>query len=179
MLLVGEPISHEETILAYPSKSSDYIYPHGLTPPLRWVRKRRFRKRISNRVWFLSFLLRLQVDSLQVHLFILSVLYSDINDLDHRTSRIKTKRTTKSRLRSPDLNLRNPPPQRPPRNPIQLPCPKRLRIPPSPRLRRRIRPIQRIRGRRIRQRRRLCGRTRANGAGSRYACSDACAGGGE
>jgi transcription initiation factor TFIID subunit 7 len=50
MLMMGEPISHEETILAYPSKSSDYIYPHGLTPPLRWVRKRRFRKRISNRV---------------------------------------------------------------------------------------------------------------------------------
>jgi transcription initiation factor TFIID subunit 7 len=50
MLMIGEPISHEETILAYPSKSSDYIYPHGLTPPLRWVRKRRFRKRISNRV---------------------------------------------------------------------------------------------------------------------------------
>ena len=50
MLVIGESISHEETILAYPSKSSDYIYPHGLTPPLRWVRKRRFRKRISNRV---------------------------------------------------------------------------------------------------------------------------------
>ena len=50
MLLVGEQISHEETILAYPSKPSDYIYPHGITPPLRWVRKRRFRKRISNRV---------------------------------------------------------------------------------------------------------------------------------
>jgi len=50
MLIIGDPIPHEETILAYPSKSSDYIYPHGLTPPLRWVRKRRFRKRISNRV---------------------------------------------------------------------------------------------------------------------------------
>lgn len=52
MLLIGDPISHEETILAYPSKPSDYIYPHGLTPPLRWVRKRRFRRRISNRVPF-------------------------------------------------------------------------------------------------------------------------------
>jgi transcription initiation factor TFIID subunit 7 len=50
MLLIGDVISHEETILAYPSRSSDYTYPHGLTPPLRWVRKRRFRKRISNRV---------------------------------------------------------------------------------------------------------------------------------
>ena len=50
MLLVGEQISHEETILAYPSRPSDYIYPHGITPPLRWVRKRRFRRRISNRV---------------------------------------------------------------------------------------------------------------------------------
>ena len=51
MLIIGDPISHEETILAYPSKPSDYIYPHGITPPLRWVRKRRFRKRISNRVF--------------------------------------------------------------------------------------------------------------------------------
>jgi len=50
MLLIGDQIPHEETILAYPSRPSDYIYPHGLTPPLRWVRKRRFRKRISNRV---------------------------------------------------------------------------------------------------------------------------------
>lgn len=50
MLIIGDVISHEETILAYPSKTSDYIYPHGITPPLRWVRKRRFRKRISNRV---------------------------------------------------------------------------------------------------------------------------------
>jgi transcription initiation factor TFIID subunit 7 len=51
MLVVGDAISHEETILAYPSRPSDYAYPHGITPPLRWVRKRRFRKRISNRVF--------------------------------------------------------------------------------------------------------------------------------
>ena len=50
MLIIGDPISHEETILAYPSRQTDYIYPHGITPPLRWVRKRRFRKRISNSV---------------------------------------------------------------------------------------------------------------------------------
>jgi transcription initiation factor TFIID subunit 7 len=49
MLILGDQISHEETILAYPSRPSDYIYPHGITPPLRLVRKRRFRKRISNR----------------------------------------------------------------------------------------------------------------------------------
>jgi transcription initiation factor TFIID subunit 7 len=51
MLVVGDLISHEETILAYRSQPSDYTYPHGITPPLRWVRKRRFRKRISNRVY--------------------------------------------------------------------------------------------------------------------------------
>ncbi|WFD34390.1 hypothetical protein MCUN1_001229 [Malassezia cuniculi] len=27
----------------------DFIYPHGITPPMRWARKRRFRRRIHNR----------------------------------------------------------------------------------------------------------------------------------
>jgi transcription initiation factor TFIID subunit 7 len=49
MLLLGEQISNEETIFAHPTKPSDYVFPHGLTPPLRNVRKRRFRKRISNK----------------------------------------------------------------------------------------------------------------------------------
>ncbi|OLL26521.1 Transcription initiation factor TFIID subunit 7 [Neolecta irregularis DAH-3] len=49
MLLVGDRIEHEDTVLALPLKSSDHIYPHGITPPLRHVRKRRFRKRVSNR----------------------------------------------------------------------------------------------------------------------------------
>lgn len=47
MLLVGDRISHEDTVLAIPSNPRDFIYPHGLTPPLRNVRARRFRKRAS------------------------------------------------------------------------------------------------------------------------------------
>lgn len=47
MLLVGERISHEDTVLAIPTHAKDFIYPHGLTPPLRNVRSRRFRKRTS------------------------------------------------------------------------------------------------------------------------------------
>lgn len=47
MLLVGDRISHEDTVLALPSNPKDFIYPHGLTPPLRNVRTRRFRKRTS------------------------------------------------------------------------------------------------------------------------------------
>ncbi|KAJ8609069.1 hypothetical protein MRB53_039338 [Persea americana] len=47
MLLVGDRISHEDTVLALPSNPKDYIFPHGLTPPLKNVRTRRFRKRAS------------------------------------------------------------------------------------------------------------------------------------
>ncbi|GAO51740.1 hypothetical protein G7K_5833-t1 [Saitoella complicata NRRL Y-17804] len=49
MLIVGERIEDENTVLAFPSKPQDYVFPHGLTAPLKWVRKRRFRKRVSNR----------------------------------------------------------------------------------------------------------------------------------
>ena len=77
MLIIGDPIQYEDTILAYPSKPSDYIYPHGITPPLRWVRKRRFRKRISNRV--------------SPHPKIV------LTFVDNRTSRNTTRRTTESR----------------------------------------------------------------------------------
>lgn len=47
MLLVGDRISHEDTVLALPSQPKDYIFPNGLTPPLKNVRVRRFRKRAS------------------------------------------------------------------------------------------------------------------------------------
>ncbi|KAF8467712.1 TAFII55 protein conserved region-domain-containing protein [Kalaharituber pfeilii] len=49
MLLVGDRIPNEEAVHNTYHKSSDIIYPHGLTPPLQYVRKRRFRKRVSNR----------------------------------------------------------------------------------------------------------------------------------
>lgn len=51
MLLIERPIASEaEAIASGATRSShdDYIYPHGITPPLQWARKRRFRKRIHN-----------------------------------------------------------------------------------------------------------------------------------
>ncbi|KAK2818430.1 hypothetical protein FQN49_007910, partial [Arthroderma sp. PD_2] len=53
MLLVLGKVKSEEEAHNYPlPKDVDpatFQYAHGLAPPLRWVRKRRFRKRISNR----------------------------------------------------------------------------------------------------------------------------------
>lgn len=47
MLLVGDRISHEDTVIAVKTHPKDYIWPHGLTPPLRNVRTKRFRQRTS------------------------------------------------------------------------------------------------------------------------------------
>jgi len=51
MLLVTQRITHEEEIWNIRFNFSDlqFQYPHGLTPPMQYARKRRFRKRISNR----------------------------------------------------------------------------------------------------------------------------------
>ncbi|MBW0538330.1 hypothetical protein O181_078045 [Austropuccinia psidii MF-1] len=50
MLLVDDtPISDESTISQGNFNIEDFIYPHGLTPPLHHVRKRRFRKRLNKR----------------------------------------------------------------------------------------------------------------------------------
>lgn len=54
MLLVLGRVDNEEDALNYPLPTRDldektWQYAHGLTPPMRWVRRRRFRKRISNR----------------------------------------------------------------------------------------------------------------------------------
>ena len=54
MLLVLGRIEREEEALVYslPTRDLDektWQYAHGLTPPMRWVRRRRFRKRVSNR----------------------------------------------------------------------------------------------------------------------------------
>ena len=50
MLVVDHPIKDESTVTADPLKIDEYIWPHGITPPLRHVRKRRFRKRLSRRM---------------------------------------------------------------------------------------------------------------------------------
>lgn len=49
MLLVTEPIEYEEEVFNV-KDASQTVYPHGLTPPLNNVRRRRFRKRISNKI---------------------------------------------------------------------------------------------------------------------------------
>jgi len=50
MLVVEEKIQNEDEVLAKSFNLDDFIYPHGITPPLHWVRKRRFRKRVNRRV---------------------------------------------------------------------------------------------------------------------------------
>jgi transcription initiation factor TFIID subunit 7 len=49
MIVVEQPVNSESSITAAPLKVDDYIWPHGITPPLRHVRKRRFRKRMSRK----------------------------------------------------------------------------------------------------------------------------------
>jgi transcription initiation factor TFIID subunit 7 len=56
MLLILGPVTTEKEAMEYPlPKEVDvldektYQYPHGLTPPLKYVRRRRFRNRISTR----------------------------------------------------------------------------------------------------------------------------------
>lgn len=51
MLLVEKPINSEDPGPGHRSFNiEEYVYPHGLTPPLKHVRKRRFRKRVNRRV---------------------------------------------------------------------------------------------------------------------------------
>jgi transcription initiation factor TFIID subunit 7 len=57
MLQVTHPISSEASVLEGGGGGNhsrlnveEYIYPHGITPPLKHVRKRRYRKRVSRRV---------------------------------------------------------------------------------------------------------------------------------
>lgn len=53
MLLVLGRVNSEEEARTYPLpkdvEETTFQFAHGITPPLRWARKRRFRKRISNR----------------------------------------------------------------------------------------------------------------------------------
>ena len=49
MLLVEHPVASEQDAIATdkPFNIEDYIYPHGLTPPLRHVRRRRFKPQLN------------------------------------------------------------------------------------------------------------------------------------
>ncbi|KAH9901365.1 TAFII55 protein conserved region-domain-containing protein [Cubamyces lactineus] len=50
MLVVEEKIPNEEALANQKSFNIDeFIWPHGITPPLKHVRKRRFRKRVNRR----------------------------------------------------------------------------------------------------------------------------------
>lgn len=49
MLVVENPVRDENSISSAALNVDDYIWPHGITPPMRHVRKRRFRKRLSRR----------------------------------------------------------------------------------------------------------------------------------
>lgn len=50
MLLVEEEIQEESQVTAGRTFNiEDFVYPHGITPPLKHVRKRRFRRRINRR----------------------------------------------------------------------------------------------------------------------------------
>lgn len=53
MLLV-DPTSGSEPFIPQTNsrlETDPYSFPHGLTPPLKHVRQRRFRKKLSKRVW--------------------------------------------------------------------------------------------------------------------------------
>lgn len=51
MLLVEEEVQDEAEVTREKGFNiEDFIYPHGITPPLKHVRKRRFRKRVNKRV---------------------------------------------------------------------------------------------------------------------------------
>ena len=50
MLVVENKIDSEESISRNKNFNIDeFIWPHGITPPLHHVRKRRFRKRVNKR----------------------------------------------------------------------------------------------------------------------------------
>lgn len=50
MLVVEEKIDNEDIVVKERNfKFEEFIWPHGITPPMRHVRKRRFRKRINKR----------------------------------------------------------------------------------------------------------------------------------
>jgi transcription initiation factor TFIID subunit 7 len=55
MLVVGNKIQNEDAMSRNKNFNIDeFIWPHGITPPLHHVRKRRFRKRVNKRVKILT-----------------------------------------------------------------------------------------------------------------------------
>jgi transcription initiation factor TFIID subunit 7 len=50
MLVVEDKIEKEEPVTNKNFNIDEFIWHHGITPPLHHVRKRRFRKRVNRRV---------------------------------------------------------------------------------------------------------------------------------
>ena len=50
MLVVENKIADEHHQPERKFDVDEFLWPHGITPPLHWTRKRRFRKRINKRV---------------------------------------------------------------------------------------------------------------------------------
>lgn len=58
MLVVDNPVPSEESVIAGNPDPEVFVWPHGLTPPLHYVRQRRWRKRkVGDKVCALTFLL--------------------------------------------------------------------------------------------------------------------------
>ena len=54
MLVVEDRIADEHHQPEQKFEIDEFLWPHGITPPLHWARKRRFRKRINKRVRLLG-----------------------------------------------------------------------------------------------------------------------------
>lgn len=62
MLVVGNKIADESQLTNHKNFNIDeFIWPHGITPPLHHVRKRRFRKRVNRRVCFVHAIRRIAI----------------------------------------------------------------------------------------------------------------------
>ena len=78
MLVVEDKIPDENAMSSRGNFNIDeFIWPHGITPPLKHVRKRRFRKRVYRPRDITIF--RLRKSFMSVHLFI-CVPYPHFND---------------------------------------------------------------------------------------------------
>lgn len=95
MLLVEDEIKDES--FATKDKSfniEDFIFPHGITPPLKHVRKRRFRRRANKRVSIISFAQRRYTADL-------------ILDADDRSSRKGSREIARGRWQGRRRQIRN------------------------------------------------------------------------
>jgi TATA-binding protein-associated factor Taf7 len=66
MLVVEYPVASEDSVIAGIHDPEAFVWQHGLTPPLHYVRQRRWRKRkIGDKVDIPYNLLQLEVDTIK------------------------------------------------------------------------------------------------------------------